>query len=78
MIFSICKNLKSSVLYGENFRKTTRDILLILGGSKKPKLPKISNFKQENELPTPESPFFPPGTHLKIGIIETALKKGFF
>ena len=75
MIISICKNLKSSVFCEENFRKTTKDIILILGGSKKLKLSKICNFKQKNELLTPKNPFFPPGTQLKISIIETALKK---
>ena len=37
MIFSTCKNLKSSVFYGENFRQKTKDNFFILSGSKKPK-----------------------------------------
>ena len=55
-----------------------RFLFIILGGSKKPKLSKISNFYQKYELLTLENPFFPQGTHLKIAIIETALKKRFF
>ena len=47
VIFSICKNLKSSVFCGENFRMTTKEIFHILVGSKKPKLSKISNFKHK-------------------------------
>ena len=46
----------------------------VLGGSKKAKLSKISNFRPITELWSPERPFFPPGTHLKIGITEAALK----
>ena len=50
MIFSICKNLNSSVFCGENFRKTSKGIFHSLGGSNKPKLLKISNFGHKIEL----------------------------
>ena len=50
VIFSICKNLKSSVFCGENFRMTTKETFHILVGSKKPKLSKISNFRQKMKL----------------------------
>ena len=60
VIFSMCKNLKSSVFCGENFRKTTKIIFYILGGSNKPKLSKISYLIPKTELWTPENPFFPP------------------
>ena len=68
VIFSICKNLKSSVFCGENFRKTTKSIFYILGGSKKPKLSKISYFISKTELWTPENPVFPPRTDYKLGV----------
>ena len=57
VIFSICKNLKSSVFCGENFRKTIKSIFHILGGSNKPKLSKISYFISKTELWTPENSF---------------------
>ena len=50
VIFSICKNLNSSVFCGENFRKTIKGIFHSLGGSNKPKLLKISNFRHKIEL----------------------------
>ena len=50
MIFSICKNLNSSIFCGENFRKTSKGIFHSLGGTNKPKLLKISNFGHKIEL----------------------------
>ena len=43
-IFSICKNIKSSDVYGEYFRKTFKDIFHILKASNKPTKKKIRNF----------------------------------
>ena len=75
VIFSICKNLKSSVFCGENFRKTIKSIFHILGGSNKPKLSKISYLIPKTELWTPENPFFPPRTYYKLGVPATAIQK---
>ena len=44
VIFSICKNLKSSDFYGEYFRKTFNHIFHTFGVSSKPKREKIRNF----------------------------------
>ena len=50
VIFSICKNLNSSVFCGENFRKTSKGMFHSLARSNKPKLSKIRNCRIKIKL----------------------------